>query len=86
MGSTTVHIGLIDTITGAMTYEVSALGSGFESAAAAACKGLEGEFEYNGTTYASSARPAAATTSTPPTTASPTSASSPAATTSGALS
>lgn len=52
VGSTTVHIGLIDTITGAMTYEVSALGSGFESAAAAACKGLEGEFEYNGTTYA----------------------------------
>ena len=52
VGVSTVHIGLIDTITGEMTYgDVDSLGSGFESAAAAACTGLEGEFSYNGATY-----------------------------------
>lgn len=52
VGRTVLHVGLIDTITGEMSYSEGVdLGSAFVSAAAAACSGTEGEFEYGGTTY-----------------------------------
>ncbi len=52
VGVATLHVGIIDTITGELAYdETESLGSAFESAAAAACTGASGEFAYNGVTY-----------------------------------
>ena len=50
-GESEVHIGQVDTIRKSVKYEADPLDDGFAAAAAAACKGSDGSFEYNSATY-----------------------------------
>ena len=50
-GENEVRIGQVDTIRKSVKYEVEPLDDGFAAAAAAACKGADGSFEYGGESY-----------------------------------
>lgn len=50
-GSSNVHIGTLDSVKKSVKYAGEALDEGFGPAAAKACKGASGSFDYNGTEY-----------------------------------
>lgn len=51
-GSSEVHVGVVDTIKKSIQYDAVTLDDAFAAKAAAQCKGTEGTFEVDGTTYA----------------------------------
>ena len=50
-GSSTVHVGVLDTITQSIQYDAMTLDDDFSTQAAKVCKGTEGTFEVDGTAY-----------------------------------